>query len=157
MLEFTRTVPIVTQPSWRSLPWAPKRNLLDVVSKAQDEKRNQDDLEDAKTRRRRLYKIVSEEKPSFPVQKRNFHSVIMENKEIIKMFSMLSACTQELRQVREINKHNYYSVAIIILITLLRIESSPSSRIWQTSWSAGSRIISSGKMKRVCASYCRYH
>lgn len=63
------------------------------------EKRNQQNKEDPKTRRRRLYKIVSEEKPTFPVQKRNFHSMIMENKEIIKMFSIMSACTQELRQV----------------------------------------------------------
>jgi dynein heavy chain len=63
------------------------------------EKRNQENQEDPKTRRRRLYKIVSEEKPTFPVQIRNFHSIIMENKEIIKMFSILSTCTQNIRQV----------------------------------------------------------
>ncbi|KAL7304210.1 hypothetical protein TKK_0003404 [Trichogramma kaykai] len=86
--------------TWRSTPWAPKRNLLDVVTRAQMEaqRRNQDANEDPKSRRRRLYKIVSEEKPTFPVQKRNFHAMIMDNKEIIKMFSILGTCVQEFRQ-----------------------------------------------------------
>ena len=74
---------------------------MDIVTKAQMDvdRRNQDSKEDPKARRRRLYRIASEEKPSFPIQQRNFYSTIMENKEIVKMFSMLSACTQELRQV----------------------------------------------------------
>lgn len=83
------------------MPGVPKRNFLDVVTRAQldNERRNQENKEDPKTRRRRLYKVFSEEKPIFPVQKQNFYSTIMENKEVVKMFSILSACTQELRQV----------------------------------------------------------
>ncbi|KAJ8672889.1 hypothetical protein QAD02_004150 [Eretmocerus hayati] len=85
--------------SWQSLPCAPKRNLLDVVTRVQMEsdRCSPDNKEDPKTRRRRLYKIFSEEKPTFPIQKQNFHPIIMENKEIIKMFSILNGCTQELK------------------------------------------------------------
>lgn len=63
------------------------------------ERRRDDEPEDPKVRRRRLYKTVSEERPEFPVQNRNFHALVMENKEIIKVLSMLSTCTQELGQV----------------------------------------------------------
>lgn len=62
------------------------------------DRRRDDEPEDSKTRRRRLYKVLSEERPMFPVQQRNFHTLVMENKEIIKVLSMLSSCTQELRQ-----------------------------------------------------------
>lgn len=81
--------------------FGPKRNLLDVVSKLQTEtdKRAKDEKEDPKLRRKRLYKILSEDKPTFPIQKRNFHSTVTENKEIAKIFGMLSVCIQELRQV----------------------------------------------------------
>ena len=64
-----------------------------------DRTQNEDEPEDPKTRRRRLYKIVSEERPTFPVQARNFNTMVMENKEVVKVLSMLSSCTQELRQV----------------------------------------------------------
>ncbi|XP_033231151.1 dynein heavy chain 5, axonemal [Belonocnema kinseyi] len=85
---------------WRSLPWAPKKNLVDIVTKAQvdAEKRIQENPEDPKARRKRLYKISSEEKPAFPVQQINFHGLVMENKEIVKMLGLLSSCTLELRQ-----------------------------------------------------------
>ncbi|XP_011504753.1 PREDICTED: dynein heavy chain 5, axonemal [Ceratosolen solmsi marchali] len=88
----------ITISTWQSC--TPKRNLLDIVTKMQleAEKSNQENKEDPKARRRRLYKIASEEKPTFPVQKLNFYSIIMDNKEIIKMFSILSSCTQGLRQ-----------------------------------------------------------
>lgn len=62
-------------------------------------KQKQEESEDLKTRRRRLYKILSEERPTFPVQERNFYSMVMDNKEIIKLLGMLSTCTMELRQV----------------------------------------------------------
>ncbi|KAK0178414.1 hypothetical protein PV328_002364 [Microctonus aethiopoides] len=86
--------------SWRGAPWAPKKNLMNVVMRAQvhADRRRDDEPEDSKTRRRRLYKVLSEERPTFPVQQRNFHTLVMENKEIIKVLSMLSSCTQELRQ-----------------------------------------------------------
>ncbi|KAK9499795.1 hypothetical protein O3M35_002765 [Rhynocoris fuscipes] len=42
--------------------------------------------EDAKTRRRRLYRLASSTKPPFPHQGRNFHSHIMENKEVLQKY-----------------------------------------------------------------------
>lgn len=82
------------------MPWAPKKNLGDIVSKAQidAEKKSLENPEDPKTRRRRLYKIFSEERPEFPIQLRNFYTLVMENKEIIKMLGLLSSCTMDLRQ-----------------------------------------------------------
>lgn len=62
-------------------------------------KQKQEELEDSKMRRRRLYKILSEDRPVFPVQERNFYTMIMDNKEIVKLLGMLSTCTVELRQV----------------------------------------------------------
>ena len=40
--------------------------------------------EDPRARRRRLFKIISEEKPIFPVQKQNFHAMVMDNKEVME-------------------------------------------------------------------------
>lgn len=68
--------------------------------------KQKEEPEDLKTRRRRLYKILSEEKPVFPIQEKNFHTMVMDNKEIIKLLSMLSTCTIELRQVSHINIMN---------------------------------------------------
>jgi len=57
--------------------------------------------EDPKTRRRHLYRLASEERPAFPVQQKNFHSHVMENKEVVKMLSLLSTCTQYVKLVRD--------------------------------------------------------
>lgn len=86
---------------WKSLPYASKRTLIDVVLRAQNNvtKLKQELKEDSKTRRRRLYKILSEERPVFPAQETNFYTMVMDNKEIIKLLGMLSTCTMELRQV----------------------------------------------------------
>lgn len=74
--------------------------MVDIVTKAQvdAEKKSQENPEDPKTRRRRLYKIFSEERAEFPVQQHNFHALVMENKEIVKMLGLLSTCTMDLRQ-----------------------------------------------------------
>ncbi|XP_073975032.1 dynein axonemal heavy chain 1 [Rhodnius prolixus] len=53
--------------------------------------------EDAKTRRRRLYRLASNTKPPFPHQGRNFHSHIMENKEVVKTLSLLSTCVHPIK------------------------------------------------------------
>lgn len=55
--------------------------------------------EDPKTRRRRLYRLDSNNKPPFPFQARNFHAYVMENKEIIKTLSLLSGSTQPIKEV----------------------------------------------------------
>lgn len=86
---------------WKTLSYSSKRNLADIVLRAQNNavKQKQEEPEDLKTRRRRLYKILSEERPVFPTQERNFYTMVMDNKEIIKLLGMLSTCTMELRQV----------------------------------------------------------
>lgn len=56
-------------------------------------------IEDARAKRRRLYKLASERKPPFPVMHRNFYSHVTENKEIIKALSLLSTCVQPLKPV----------------------------------------------------------
>lgn len=65
-------------------------------------KKKEEQSEDLKTRRRRLYKIISEEKPIFIIQERNFYSMVIENKDIVKILSMLNSCTQELKQVNHL-------------------------------------------------------
>ncbi|XP_015833540.2 dynein axonemal heavy chain 5 isoform X3 [Tribolium castaneum] len=54
--------------------------------------------EDFRTRRRKLYRLATEEKPMFPFQHKNFHSFVMENKEVMKTLSLLSICTQDMKQ-----------------------------------------------------------
>ncbi|KAG5886924.1 hypothetical protein JTB14_034200 [Gonioctena quinquepunctata] len=54
--------------------------------------------EDFRIRRRRLYRLLTEEKPTFPLQQRNFFNHVMENKEVIKTLSLLSTCTQDMKQ-----------------------------------------------------------
>lgn len=98
---------------WKTLPYSSKRNMADVVLRAQSNaaKQKQEEPEDSITRRRRLYKILSEERPVFPVQKRNFYTMVMDNKEIIKLLGMLSTCILELRQVSYSNvrfSHTFY-------------------------------------------------
>lgn len=62
-------------------------------------KKKLEEPEDPIIRRRRLYKIISEERPIFPVQERNFHALVMDNKEVIKLLSILSTSMQEFKPV----------------------------------------------------------
>lgn len=57
-------------------------------------------IEDSRAKRRRLYKLASERKPPFPVIHRNFYSYVIDNKEIVKALSLLSACVQPLKPVK---------------------------------------------------------
>lgn len=60
-------------------------------------------IDDARAKRRRLYKLASEKKPPFPVMHRNFYSHVTENKEIVKALSLLSTCVQPLKPVNTIS------------------------------------------------------
>jgi len=55
--------------------------------------------ETAKERRRRMYRLQSDERPAFPLQPKNFYSHVMENKEVVKTLSLLSTCTHDIRLV----------------------------------------------------------
>lgn len=64
--------------------------------------KKQEEPEDPKIRRRRLYKIMSEERPVLPVQEQNFHAMVMDNKEIMKLLSIQNTCMQEFKPVNNI-------------------------------------------------------
>ena len=84
---------------WRKLASPQTQALVDVVARLdQGPVRG---AEDPKARRRRLYRLASEERPAFPVQQKNFYNHVMENKEVMKMLSLLSTCTQNIKLVRE--------------------------------------------------------
>jgi dynein heavy chain, axonemal len=53
---------------------------------------------DEKSKRRRVYRLVSEEKPQMPVMVKNFYIQVMENKEIVKTISLLATCTKKLKE-----------------------------------------------------------
>nr|XP_034839773.1 dynein heavy chain 5, axonemal [Maniola hyperantus] len=54
-------------------------------------------VEAARHRRKKYYRLESEEKPVFPFQQKNFYNHIMENKEIIKTLTLLSMCTSHVK------------------------------------------------------------
>ncbi|VEN47384.1 unnamed protein product, partial [Callosobruchus maculatus] len=93
--------------AWRKLA-GHKSDLAEIVNnsrlyqptatasaKGQGQVRTQE--EDFKMRRRKLYRLMSEERPKFPMQQRNFHNHVMENKEVVKMLSLLSTCMQDMK------------------------------------------------------------
>lgn len=78
----------------------PRKNFADIVMRAQIQAaKKKEEPEDPRVRRRRLYKIISEERPVFPVQERNFHAMVMDNKEVMKLLSILNTCMQEFKSV----------------------------------------------------------
>lgn len=89
--------------SWKKLAGRSSQALLDVVSRLDQgpgsSGKSQKFQEDPKARRKRLYRLASEEKPSFPFQQKNFYMQVMENKEIVKILSLLSTCTQSVKLV----------------------------------------------------------
>ncbi|KAF5305838.1 hypothetical protein FQR65_LT07577 [Abscondita terminalis] len=79
-----------------------QRTLLDIVSRCTEQRSSKQGVktkeEDFRTRRRRLYRLTTEEKPMFPFQQKNFFNNVMENKEVVKTLSLLSTCTQDMKQ-----------------------------------------------------------
>lgn len=95
-------MPRPQRTGWRRLAACQTKIAADVVSRLeQGAAAAADKDEDPKARRRRLYRLASEERPKFPQMPRNFYSHVMENKEVVKTLSLLSTCTQEIRVVRE--------------------------------------------------------
>lgn len=83
--------------------------MLDVVTKLDEQvqsgtpvnimQKSMKIIDTAKMRRKKHYRLESEEKPMFPLQPKNFYNHVMENKEIIKTLSLLSTCTQNVKAV----------------------------------------------------------
>ncbi|KAK4873406.1 hypothetical protein RN001_015435 [Aquatica leii] len=86
---------------WKKLAGR-QRTLLDIVSRCTEQRSSKQGIktkeEDFRTRRRRLYRLTTEEKPLFPFQQKNFFNNVMENKEVVKTLSLLSTCTQTIKE-----------------------------------------------------------
>ncbi|KAL1518053.1 hypothetical protein ABEB36_001736 [Hypothenemus hampei] len=87
--------------AWRKIA-GPSSNLMDVVNQSRSDPQvtktiNADTKDDFRMRRRKLYRLLTEDKPNFPLQHRNFFAHVMENKEVVKTLSLLSGCVQEMR------------------------------------------------------------
>ncbi|KAI8431136.1 hypothetical protein MSG28_001183, partial [Choristoneura fumiferana] len=78
--------------SWKKLAGHQSNHLLEVVTKLDEQVQSVTGvlpkslrvLDAAKARRKKHYRLESEEKPTFPLQQKNFYNHIIENKEIIK-------------------------------------------------------------------------
>lgn len=75
--------------------WNSGKENSQIAAISQRLVRNQKD--DSKTRRRRVYRLVSEERPQMPHMTKSFYSYIMDNKEVVKTVSLLSTCTRNVK------------------------------------------------------------
>ncbi|XP_068620684.1 dynein axonemal heavy chain 5 [Battus philenor] len=88
--------------SWKKLAGHQSNQLLGVVTKLDEQVQSVTNMqqktlrmvETTKLRKKKYYRLESEEKPIFPLQQKNFYSHVMENKEVMKTLSSLSNCTQ---------------------------------------------------------------
>lgn len=96
--------PAPKKSKWKKLA-GPKSNLMDIVTRSRMSQKpvkgggTRSKEEDFRARRRKFYRLATEEKPMFPLQQRNFHNFVMENKEVMKMLSLLTTCAQDMKQV----------------------------------------------------------
>lgn len=75
--------------------WNSSKEATANVATTSRQSRNQ--LVDERSRRRKLYRLVSEEKPQMPHMTKSFYSYVMDNKEVVKTLSLLSTCTREVK------------------------------------------------------------
>lgn len=104
-------VPNPRQVNWKKIAGRPPNHLLEVVTKLDEQvqsgtaqnaavqQKGSKVTEAAKVRRKRHYRLESEEKPTFPFQQKNFYNHVMENKEVVKTLSQMSTCTQNIKTV----------------------------------------------------------
>lgn len=106
----TQTAPSTKAVGWKKLTARNPTVLQAVVSKMEQhatgpgKKQTDPNKEDHRARRRRLYRLHSEQKPEFPYQMKNFYTHVMDSKEVVKTLSLLGTCTQELKGVRHFLK-----------------------------------------------------
>uniref|UniRef100_A0A8W7PQG3 Dynein, axonemal, heavy chain 5 n=1 Tax=Anopheles coluzzii TaxID=1518534 RepID=A0A8W7PQG3_ANOCL len=70
--------------------------LASAATAAKLAKQNQPHLDD-RSRRRKLYRLQSEEKPKMPHMTKSFYSYVMDNKEVVKTLSLLSSCIRNIK------------------------------------------------------------
>ncbi|XP_055377517.1 dynein axonemal heavy chain 5 [Condylostylus longicornis] len=66
-------------------------------TEAANKRDKRDKQDDKRMKRRKLYGLLSEDKPTIPHMSKNFYSAIMENKEVVKTLSLLSTCTRNIK------------------------------------------------------------
>lgn len=52
---------------------------------------------DERSKRRKMYRVISEQKPQMPHMTKSFYNYVMDNKEVVKTLSLLSTCTRNLK------------------------------------------------------------
>ncbi len=52
---------------------------------------------DDKAKRRKVYRVMSEQKPQMPHMTKSFYSYVLDNKEVVKTLSLLATCTRNLK------------------------------------------------------------
>ena len=103
------------QVSWKKIARPPSNPLLDVVTKLDEQvqsvtappnpnQKSSKMVDMAKMKRKKHYRLESEEKPQFPFQQKNFYPSIMENKEIVKTLASLSMCSANVKTVSILSK-----------------------------------------------------
>ncbi|KAG6464441.1 hypothetical protein O3G_MSEX014510, partial [Manduca sexta] len=109
--------------SWKKIAGPQSNQLLNVVTKLDGQvqsgtpmagtQKTMKVVDAARIKRKKHYRLESEEKPTFPFQQRNFYNHVMENKEIMKTLSLLSSCTQNIKTVsRYMFKSSRYAWAV---------------------------------------------
>lgn len=73
--------------------WNSRENQLQVARKTSQKNMNLSD----KARRRKLYRLLSEERPQMPHMTKSFYSYVMDNKEVVKTLSLLGNCCRNVK------------------------------------------------------------
>jgi hypothetical protein len=95
------------QVNWRKITGRQSNQLVGIVTKLDEQvqstaagtQKSLKTLDVTKIRRKKHYRLESEEKPAFPFQQKNFYNHVMENKEVVKTLSLLSTCTLNIKTV----------------------------------------------------------
>lgn len=129
------------QVSWKKLAGHQSNHLLEVVTKLDEQVQSVTGvlpkslrvLDAARVRRKKHYRLESEEKPTFPLQQKNFYNHIIENKEIIKTLSLLSSSTQNVKTVSIQVSEGYFDRLVgrfnVIFTCLVRMLNRPHKSI----------------------------
>ncbi|XP_041986842.1 dynein axonemal heavy chain 5 [Aricia agestis] len=98
-----------TRVNWKKLAGQHKNQFEQVITKLDEQvhtvsasnnvtqKSSKGNNDTTKIKRKKYYRLETEEKPVFPLQQKNFYNYIMENKETLKTVTLLSMCTQNIK------------------------------------------------------------
>lgn len=118
--------------SWKKLAGHQSNQLLGVVTKLDEQVQSVTNMAQkssrladvTKLKKKKYYRLESEEKPVFPLQQKNFYSHVMENKEIMKTLSLLSTCTQNVKIVSMFSIYNRDNIKLFIKLNKKKLSNS---------------------------------